>query len=313
MNILITGGCGFIGSHLVDRLIQENHQVTIIDNLSTGTLKYLNPDADFYPMDIRDTDISKLFKNKGFDMVFHKAAQIDAARSIKEAYLDADINIMGTINLLENMKQFGVKKIIFSSSAAIYGDTDNLPIKEASPGVPLSFYGLSKLTAENYIVTYGSLFGLDYTILRYANVYGLRQGAGGECGVVKIFWDKLLKGQQPTIFGDGFQTRDFIYVEDVISANMAALYKGSQSIVNISTKKAVTVNELFNTIGSTLTSSLTVTYGEERVGDIKESYLCNELALQILGWSPKYGLSEGLEHMYHNYLQQQTQIENNGG
>ncbi len=298
MNVLVTGGCGFIGSHIVDRLIEQNHNVTIIDNLSTGTLDYLNSNAGFYKLDIRDSSISNIFKEKKFDVVFHKAAQIDAAKSIKDAYFDADVNIMGTINILENMKRFNVKKIVFPSSAAIYGNIENLPIKETSTTSPLSFYGLSKLAAENYIITYAKLFGLDYTILRYANVYGLRQGAKGECGVVKIFWDKLLKEQQPTIFGDGLQTRDFIYIEDVVSANIATLSKGSKSILNISTQVPVTINKLFNEMKSTFNSSLSVSYANERVGDIKESYLCNEKALHILNWRPKYSLLKGLQHMY---------------
>lgn len=301
MNVLVTGGCGFIGSHIVDRLIEENHNVTIIDNLSTGTLDYLNSNTGFYKLDIRDSSISNIFKEKKFDVVFHKAAQIDAAKSIKDAYFDADVNIMGTINILENMKRFNVKKIVFPSSAAIYGNIENLPIKETSTTSPLSFYGLSKLAAENYIITYAQLFGLDYTILRYANVYGLRQGAKGECGVVKIFWDKLLKEQQPTIFGDGLQTRDFIYIEDVVSANIATLSKGSKSILNISTQVPVTINKLFNEMKSTFNSSLSVSYANERVGDIKESYLCNEKALHILNWRPKYSLLKGLQHMYSFY------------
>lgn len=304
MNILVTGGCGFIGSHIVDRLIKENHNVTIIDNLSTGTLDYLNSNADFYQLDIRSSSISNIFKENKFDIVCHQAAQIDAAKSIKEVYLDADINIMGTINILENMKQFGVKKIIFPSSAAIYGNIENLPIKETCTALPLSFYGLSKLAAENYIITYAQLFGLNYTILRYSNVYGLRQGTGGECGVVKIFWDKILKEQQPTIFGDGLQTRDFIYIEDVVSANIATLIKGSRSILNISTQNPVTINELFDIMKCTFNSSLSASYADERVGDIKESYLCNKKALHMLDWEPRYTLLNGIQHMYNAYLQQ---------
>ncbi len=301
MNILVTGGCGFIGSHIVDQLIRENHEVTIIDDLTTGTLKYLNPKADFYKLNIRSENIRDIFEKKKFHIVFHMAAQIDAARSIKEAHLDADINIMGTINILENMKNFGVSKIIFPSSAAIYGNIQSLPIKENGSTVPVSFYGLSKLTAENYIIAYSDHWGLDYTIFRYSNVFGLRQGAKGECGVVKIFWDNVLKGQDATIFGEGIQTRDFIYILDVVSANMEAIYKGSKAIINISTGNPVTINQLFKTMQSILNSSISVNYKQERPGDIKESYLCNENAFEILNWKPKYGLQEGIEHMYNEY------------
>lgn len=226
MRILVTGGAGFIGSHLVDKLLSLGHEVTVIDNLSAGTGEFLPPQAEFIQADIRDRKtLQDLFEKRKFDVVYHEAAQTMVPVSIKDPSYDADENIMGLLSVLECARATGVRKIIFSSSAAVYGDNPALPLKENEVPVPESFYGLTKWMTEKYLELYKKLYGLDYTILRYSNVYGPRQGANGEGGVIYIFAKALACGKPITIFGDGSQTRDFISVHDIVAANVAALEK----------------------------------------------------------------------------------------
>lgn len=295
MRVMVTGGCGFIGSHIVDMLAAQGHEVSVIDNLCTGNIDNLNPAAKFFNVDITSRELRNVFEAVKPEVVYHEAAQIDIQKSIKETVFDTTVNIVGTVNVLECCRDFGVTKIIYASSAAVYGNPQYLGVDEAHPVNPISFYGISKHTPEHYIKTFSDLYGLKYTILRYANVYGVRQDPKGEGGVVSIFLDKLLRGQQPTIFGDGEQTRDFIYVKDIAAANLAALDKGDGEIINISTNLPVTVNELFRQMKRILASSLEVAYGPERKGDILHSYLNNEKAYNRIGWKPRYTLEQGLE------------------
>lgn len=295
MNILITGGAGFIGSHLADALIKLNHNVTIIDNLSSGTKFNVPSEAKFIETDIRTSSIANIFKNHKFDLVFHEAAQTLVPESIKNPYKDADENIMGLINVLESCRQTGVKKIIFSSSAAVYGNNSNLPLSENESLSPTSFYGLTKTTSEKYLNLYFEYFGIHYTILRYSNVYGPRQGANGEGGVIYIFAKALAENKPINIFGDGNQTRDFISVHDIVEANIAAITNGNEKILNISTETETTLNELANKmINLSKKDKNLIHYKKPRNGDIYRSCLSNKNAVAELNWKPKISLDKGL-------------------
>ncbi|WP_276901618.1 NAD-dependent epimerase/dehydratase family protein [Dialister micraerophilus] len=295
MNILITGGAGFIGSHLADALIKLNHNVTIIDNLSSGTKFNVPSEAEFIEADIRTSSIANIFKNHKFDLVFHEAAQTLVPESIKNPYKDADENIMGLINVLESCRQTGVNKIIFSSSAAVYGNNSNLPLSENESLSPTSFYGLTKTTSEKYLNLYFEYFGIHYTILRYSNVYGPRQGANGEGGVIYIFAKALAENKPINIFGDGNQTRDFISVHDIVEANIAAITNGNEKILNISTETETTLNELANKmINLSKKDKNLIHYKKPRNGDIYRSCLSNKNAVAELNWKPKISLDKGL-------------------
>ena len=278
MRILITGGAGFIGSHLADALLAQGHEVTIIDNLSTGTKKFIPKAAEFIEADIRDEKLSAIFESHHFDVIYHEAAQTMVPVSIKDPHYDADENIMGLLSILENARKTGVKKVIFSSSAAIYGDNTKLPLKETEKPAPESFYGL------------------HYTVLRYSNVYGPRQGANGEGGVIYIFSKALAEKKPITIFGDGTQTRDFISVHDIVAANVAALSSGNEEIMNVSTASEISLTDLAEKMVSLagLPASY-IHYGPERTGDIYRSSLSNEKIKSLLHWAPAYDLEKGLE------------------
>ncbi|MCT8975965.1 NAD-dependent epimerase/dehydratase family protein [Clostridium sp. CX1] len=302
MKILVTGGLGFIGSNVVDELIANKHEVCIIDNLSTGRISNLNENARFYKCNITNIDALKLvFQIERPEIVFHFAAQIDVQTSLDKPSFDANNNIIGTINILECCKFFSVKKIIYPSSAAVYGDPRKLPIDENHIIDPISFYGISKHTPEHYIKIYCSLYNIKYTIFRYSNVYGIRQDPKGEGGVVSIFIDKFLKNKSPLIFGNGEQTRDFIYVKDVSRANLLALYDGDNCIFNISTGLSITINNLFLTMKKILNSDINAIYQEQRQGDIYNSYLCNNLARDVLKWDIRYTLEDGIRETISYY------------
>jgi UDP-glucose 4-epimerase len=295
MKILVTGGAGFIASHIVDRLVEEGFDVVIIDNLSTGRREYLNSDAKFYELDINDSRVEEIIKEEEIEYVIHHAAQIDIQKSIQKPDFDAENNILGTIKLLEACRKGSVKKIIYASSAAVYGTPDYLGIDEEHPVAPISFYGISKHTPEHYIRTYQNLYDLDYTILRYANVYGIRQAPKGEGGVISIFIDQMLNNKRPTIFGDGTQTRDFIYVADIAKANLAALEGADNKVINISCNTQTSINSLVEMMNQVLNTKLEPIYEAERPGDIKDSYLDNNKALKLINWQPEYDLMAGLE------------------
>lgn len=294
MKIMITGGAGFIGSHIVDACIESGHQVAVIDNLSTGQLEYIHPKALFHKLDISDPQLSEVFAVFQPEIVIHHAAQIDVRASIKHPMIDANVNILGSIHLLELCKAYGVRKMIYASSAAVYGIPVSLGITEDHPIQPQSGYGISKHTVEHYIDVYAQLQGLDYTILRYANVYGIRQDPKGEGGVISIFVDKCLNKTAPIIFGDGEQTRDFVFVKDIVQANLAALTKGSGAIINIGTNNETSINDLFRMMNQIFKKTLIPTYQDVRSGDIKNSCLDNRRAFELLGWEPSYTLLQGL-------------------
>lgn len=295
MKVLVTGGAGFIGSHIVDTLLQSGLQVSILDNLSTGSLGNINPGAVFLKKDIRDEDLKDLLAKERFDYVVHQAAQTTVANSLADPYHDCDVNIRGLVNLLEASRLAGVKRIVFASSAAVYGDTDSLPIREDCGKQPASFYGASKLAGEHYLNLYYKNFGLEYVALRYANVYGERQGDGGEGGVISIFCNKLLAGERLTVFGDGSQTRDYIYVKDVAAANYQALFsQAANRSYNVGTAAETSVHELIELLARVAGQRPAVAHGAQRSNDIRRSVLANRAASDSLCWQPTYTLTEGL-------------------
>ncbi|HPU36343.1 MAG TPA: NAD-dependent epimerase/dehydratase family protein [Bacillota bacterium] len=301
MKVMVTGGGGFIGSHVVDMLVAAGYRVSVVDDLSTGRFENINPGANFYRVKIEDDDFGRVVERERPDVVIHHAAQVDVVRSLQEPLQDARINVLGAVNLLENCWRYRVGKVIYASSAAVYGDPVYLPVDEAHPVVPQSPYGVSKYTVEHYLRVYQELYGVRFTVLRYANVFGPRQNADGEGGVVAIFIDRLLKDKRVKIFGDGRQTRDFVYVGDVACANLAALERGDSEVLNISTGASLSVIDLFQLLKGLTGSSLEPEYCPPRPGDILHSCLANERAREVLGWSPRSTVEEGLRRTLDYY------------
>ena len=296
MRILVTGGAGFIASHIVDRYIELGHTVSVVDDLSTGSRENLNLEATFYEVDIRDSDaLDAVFKRERPDVVNHHAAQIDVRRSTREPAFDAEVNIVGSINILEAMVRNGVRRIIYASTGgAIYGEPELLPVTEEHPVRPISQYGISKHTVEHYLYLYSCNYGLEYVSLRYPNLYGPRQNPKGEAGVVAIFTALMLEGKTPTIYGDGEQLRDYVYVGDVVDANVEALERGSNICVNIGTGVGVSVNRIFAELAEITGFGGEVEYKPARKGEVKRIYLDPARARELLGWSAKTSLRDGL-------------------
>ncbi len=301
MNILVTGGAGFIASHIVDAFIENGHNVTIIDNLTTGREENINPEAKFYKVDIRD-DLTKIFEKGNFDVINHHAAQIDVRRSVTDPIYDAGVNIIGTLNLLQNAVKFGVKKFMFASTGgAVYGEQDYFPADENHKQQPLSPYGISKLAVEKYLYFYKEVHGLKYTILRYANIYGPRQNPLGEAGVVCIFLDKILAGDQPIINGNGEQTRDYVYVKDVVKANLLTLNEEESEIYNVGTGIETSVNELFKLINQNFNNSIKEVHGPAKPGEQMRSVITSEKIFKKFGWKPSTKLEDGLKETIDYY------------
>lgn len=296
--ILVTGGAGFIGSNIVDELIFKKYTVAIIDNLVTGNIRNINKKATFYKVSICDKyEIDRIFKKEKFDIVIHLAAQLDVRKSVLDPCFDADVNIKGTLNILEACKNNKVKKIIFSSSGGtIYGECGLKAPDEQAIAKPLSPYGVAKLSAEHYIKAYNALYGLKYTILRYANVYGPRQDVNGEAGVVAIFIGKMTEDKDVFIFGNGKQLRDYIYVKDVVDANIKSLTKGNNEIINIGTQKTFSVNQLIKELSKIINYQKKAIYKPRRSGELFKSFLNISKAKRILGWKPKVDIIEGLKN-----------------
>ncbi len=301
MKVAVTGGAGFIGSHLTDYLLKEGYKVHILDNYSSGHYFPEHPNVVLHEVDIRSERAQAIIEAEKPAFVFHLAAQADVTRSINNPCEDADININGTINILEGCRKANVKKIIFSSTSAVYGNLQKETIEEHDRTSPISYYGLSKLSAEQYIQLYQVLYGLDFTILRYGNVYGPRQTAKGEGGVIAVFMDRIKEGSCLKIHGDGKQTRDFVFVEDVVKANIAAMTSGSNDIFHVSTNKPTSINQLAEILLELHPDSLETIHVTSRTGDIKHSCLLNEKCCEQLGWKPEYSISEGLQKTYHYY------------
>lgn len=297
MRILVTGGAGFIGSNIVDAYVEADHEVAIVDNLTTGKQANLNPKANFINLDIRDEKLSVVIRDFSPDVINHLAAQIDVRKSVSEPKYNAEVNEIGTINLLEAAVKAKVKKVIFSSTGgAIYGEVkDKGGAKETYPQEPISPYAITKRTAEMYLYAYKVNFGLDYTVLRYGNVYGPRQDPLGEAGVIAIFCGKMLEGKAPYIYGDGKQLRDYVYVGDVARANLLALKKGTNQIFNIGTGKGTSVNELYSILKNLLKFKDKAIYADPRAGELFRSVLNVSKAKKELGWMPKVDIVNGLK------------------
>lgn len=295
MRVCVTGGAGFIGSHLVDRLIELGHTVLVIDNLTTGVREFVNPKAVFIEMDVRDANIESIFADFKPQVVFHEAAQTMVPASMENPKMDCDVNLLGLVNILEASRKHKVEHFLMPSSAAVYGDLDTLPLTEDMIGKPTSFYGLTKLTGEGYLRIYEQAFGLKTVCFRYSNVYGPRQGDGGEGGVISIFTRFINEGQGLTIFGDGEQTRDFIYVDDVVEANIKAMNQPELTgVYNISTNTSTSVNKLVSYFKSISNKDLPVYYEAERTGDIRHSRLCNQKAKVDFDFLATVDLERGL-------------------
>ena len=298
MSVLITGGAGFIGSHIVEEFINNNFEVVIVDNFYTGKKENINPKAKFYEVDIRDDSLEKVFKENDIKYVVHQAAQSSVSISMKNPEYDMSVNIQGSLNLLRLSVKYGIKKFIAASTAAVYGYPEYLPVDEKHPVNCLSFYGLSKYTMEKYI----QLFGIDYVIFRYSNVYGPRQDALGEAGVVAIYLDKMTKQLPVEIHGDGKQTRDFIFVSDIAKANLKAVQSDAKNItLNLSNNSNISIIELFNSIKKLTDYKYEPTYIEPRKGDIKDSTLDNNLARELIDWTPEVFLEEGFKETINWY------------
>ncbi|HMU43660.1 MAG TPA: NAD-dependent epimerase/dehydratase family protein [Ignavibacteriaceae bacterium] len=296
MKILVTGGAGFIASQIADAFINEGHQVTIVDDLSTGFKKNLNPKAKFFQANICDKNLSQLFEKEQFDVVNHHAAQMDVRRSVKNPEFDATTNILGTINLLQNAIKYKVNKFMFASTGgAVYGEQEYFPADEKHPTQPRSPYGISKLAVEKYIHFYNAEYGLKYSILRYANIYGPRQNPFGEAGVVAIFSTKLLKGDQPIINGNGKQTRDYVFVGDVVKANLLALNDDANDIYNVGTEIETDVNQLFHYINSITGAGKEEKHGPAAQGEQMRSVITSNKLFNKFGWQPETKIENGLQ------------------
>ena len=296
MRILVTGGAGFIGSHVVDALIEKGHEVVVVDDLSTGKREHLNPQAKFYHLDIRDAQgLEEVFAAERPEIVNHQAARANVRESMEKPVLYAEVNVLGSLNLLELSRKYDVAKFIYASTGgAVYGEPEYLPADENHPINPLDPYGASKHFVEHYLYLYSANYGLCYTALRYPNVYGPRQDPYGEAGVVAIFTDQMLQGGQPIINGSGEQERDFVYVGDIAEANVLAMERGDNQVYNLGWGVGTSVNEIFAKLKEITGYEREAVHGPPKLGEVFKIYLDASKARQELGWSPQVELEEGL-------------------
>ena len=308
---LVTGGAGFIGSHLVDRLLSEGYKVVVADDLSTGKLQNLNQSATFHHTDITHASIQEVFNRTQPDLVFHLAAQVSVTNSAKDPIKDAQINVIGTLRLLEASRRSSVQKFIFSSTGgALYGEPDLNPCPEGTPIAPLSAYGLSKYLAEQYVDLYHRMYHLNYTTLRYSNVYGPRQDPHGEAGVIAIFTQAMLEGKPPQIFGSGDQERDFLYVSDVVEANLLAIDRGDGHAFNIGTGQGTSINRIFEQLRDIIQYRWDAEHRPQRPCEVDKISLECSKAARDLKWSPSVGLESGLRQTVENFRKPtRTQVQ----
>ena len=306
MKILVTGGAGFIGSHLVDRLLQLGHEVVVVDNLATGHRHNLNPRARFYEASLLDSSLGEIFQREKPDIVNHHAAQNGVRQSNADPVFDAQHNIIGSIRLIQCCIEHNVQKVIYASSGGtVYGEPTYLPVDEAHPIAPVSPYGISKHTVEHYLFLAAASVGLNYSVLRYANIYGPRQHPRGGAGVIAIFAESMLRGVSPTIFGDGSSTRDYLFISDAVEANLLALTGGDGEIYHVSTGIELSLNEVFCRLKQTLGSftdrkeivKMSPAFAEPRLGEIHRIALKPEKIERDLGWIPQISLQDGLEQI----------------
>jgi UDP-glucose 4-epimerase len=303
MRALVTGGAGFIGSHLVDRLLAEGHEVDVVDNLSTGRLPNLG-DArtdrsrrfTFHQLDVRDPGLVDVLGRRKPEVIFHLAAQASVAVSVAQPVFDAEVNVLGTLNVCQGALAAGSRKVLFASSGgAVYGTVDEIPVREGHPQRPVSPYGVAKKVGGDYLHYYRELHGLEYTALALANVYGPRQDSQGEAGVVSIFGAALLSGERPTIFGDGEQTRDFVFVDDVVDAFVRGVDRGDGLFINVGTGVETTVQRLYDAMASVVGFDEPARYGPPRQGDVRRSAVDPGRAEIHLGWKPFTALEQGVK------------------
>ncbi len=295
MRVLVTGGAGFIGSHVGEALLARGHRVLVVDDLSSGRRENLPAAAELHVLDVRSPEAARLLESEGVGVLVHHAAQMDVRRSTREPAFDADVNILGTLNLLEAAVRGGVRQVIFASTGgAIYGEQETFPAAEDHPARPLSPYGVSKLAGERYLYYYHAAFGLDVACLRYANVYGERQNPHGEAGVVAIFATRLLAGETPTINGDGLQTRDYVHVSDVVAANLACLGRPGFHIYNVGTGVETNVVQIYEGLRDALGSELEAVHGPPSPGEQRRSSIDSSRIRRELGAAPSLSLAEGL-------------------
>jgi UDP-glucose 4-epimerase len=299
MNILVTGGAGFIGSHIVDAYIREGHRVVVLDNLSTGKREQVHPEATLYAIDLMDPEIKDIFKRENIEVINHHAAQISVTQSVADPAFDAKVNIVGSLKLLKLAATHQIRKFIFASTGgALYGEQDYYPADEKHSTQPMSPYGIAKLTVERYLGYYQENFNIQPAILRYSNVYGPRQDPHGEAGVVAIFCKQLLKSQNPVIFGDGEQTRDFVSVFDVVNANLKALSENCNGTYNVGTGKETSVNTIAASLIEASGKTLSPQHDPPRMGEQRRSSIDYGKFNKDHGWQPVQPLNEGLKDTF---------------
>lgn len=295
MKCLVTGGAGFIGSHITDGLVNAGHEVTVVDNLSTGNREQVNAQANFVQADISDPALAEVFSDGEIEVVFHLAAQTDVMTSVEQPHEDATVNIVHGIRVLELCREHGVRKVIYSSSSAVFGEPTYLPMDEAHPIQPMCPYAASKQAFELYLDIYREIHGLAYTVLRYANAYGPRQDPHHEGGVIAIFAYKILQEIQPIIYGDGGQTRDFVHVDDLVAANLGCLEAGDNECFNLGTGREVTINAIVEMLNETCGSKMVPDYQADRKGEMRQLSLKSSKARVGLEWEPRVDIKDGLK------------------
>ena len=307
MRVLVTGGAGFIGSHVVDGIIERGHSVSVVDNLSEGSRANLNPQARLFNVSINDPcGLERAFAEAKPDIVSHHAAQISVRNSMSDPTHDAQVNIIGSLNILQCAVKHDVERFIFASTSAVYAKPNRLPMDETHPLCPESVYGVSKLSVENFVRLYSDTYGIKHKILRYGNVFGPRQNPHGEAGVIAIFTGQFLRGEQPTIFGDGTKTRDYIFVSDIVSANIAALNSaGDNDTYNIAKGIGVSDFEIFDAVRGAADSSSEPQYAPVRRGEAQHVSLDPRKAQRALSWQPQIHLHEGISQVVEHHRRTQ--------